>query len=129
MSIVQTLKSLPDYIGSTGRTKEEITQCEIELGLNFADDYKEYLSEIGLASFNGRELTGISKYARLNVVDITNDDKEYLPNIPANFYVLEELGIDGIVVWQCTDGTIYQSSPTGEIKRIANSLEDYLVRA
>lgn len=128
MSIIQTLKSLPDYIGSMGRTDEEITQCEIKLGLSFAADYKEYLSKIGLASFNGRELTGISKYARLNVVDVTNDNKQYLPNIPSNFYVIEELGIDGIIIWQSSDGTIYQSSPMGKLQKIATSLEEYLIR-
>ena len=128
MSIIQTLKSLPDYIGSMGRTDEEITQCEIKLGLSFAVDYKEYLSKIGLASFNGRELTGISKYARLNVVDVTNDNKKYLSNIPSNLYVIEELGIDGIVIWQSSDGTIYQSSSMGKLQKIATSLEEYLIR-
>lgn len=128
MNIIDTIKSLPDYVGSTGRTSEEINECENALGLKFSSDYREYLSKIGLASFDGRELTGISKYDRLNVVSVTKDDREYLPDIPSNLYVIEESGIDGIIIWQSSDGTVYQSSMSGKITKISDSLEEYLLR-
>lgn len=48
---------MPDYVGSNGRTEEEIAKAEKKIGITFAKDYREYLKEIGLACFDGHELT------------------------------------------------------------------------
>ncbi|MFR0901714.1 MAG: SMI1/KNR4 family protein, partial [Anaerobutyricum sp.] len=62
------------FIGSSGRTKEEIQQAEEELCICFAAEYHEYLERIGLASVEEHELTGLTKDIRLDVVAVT---KEY----------------------------------------------------
>ena len=49
------------FIGSSGRTKEEIQQAEEELCIRFAAEYHEYLERIGLASVEEHELTGLTK--------------------------------------------------------------------
>lgn len=97
-SIVSVIKSNPDYIGSNGRNESAIAQAEKMLNNRFADDYREYLLKIGLASFNGHELTGICSSKRLNVVDVTLSEKSITPSIPQDWYVLEETNIDGIVI-------------------------------
>jgi len=39
-NIIDVLKSMPDYIGSNGRTEEDIDKAEKALGISFAKDYR-----------------------------------------------------------------------------------------
>ena len=48
-------------------SKEQIADAENELKLKFSEDYKEYLSTFGAATFYGKELTGICSSERLSV--------------------------------------------------------------
>ncbi|MBZ2386566.1 SMI1/KNR4 family protein [Anaerococcus murdochii] len=123
--IIKTLKDAPDFIGGTGRTEAEIESAEKELGINFASDYKTYLKEIGLACFDGHELTGICEDLRLDVVHVTKDQWENNPEAK-NYYVIEEANIDGIVIWQDFSGKIYMTEGNLELKLIADSLIDYI---
>ena len=63
--IIETMKTIPDYIGSNGRTDTEIADAENALGTVFAPDYKRYLKEVGLACFGGHEFTGLTTTERL----------------------------------------------------------------
>lgn len=123
--IVKIIKSMPDYKGSDGRTDKEIIAAEKELGVSFAEEYRKYLKEIGLACFDGRELTGLTETKRLNVVLVTKEQKAYL-DIAEPWYVVEEANIDGIVIWQDSEGTIYQTAPNAETLIMAKSLSEYL---
>lgn len=126
MKFVEAIKMIPGYIGSNGRIEEEITEAEGELGIPFAKDYRAYLKEIGLACFDGHELTGLTKTARLNVVTVTKEQREYFDEATLSWYVIEEVGIDGIVIWQNSDGTVYAATPNSRAKIIANSLFEYI---
>ena len=126
MKFVDIIKEMPDYIGSNGRDKNTIAEAEKELGVTFAGDYHEYLEKIGLACFDGLELTGLTKTSRLNVVSVTVEQREQLGNIDASWYVIEEVGIDGIVIWQSADGSIYATAPNSKARKIANSLSEYI---
>ena len=126
MNISTVIRSLPDFIGSNGRSEEEILECEKQLGLRFAEDYREYLEQVGLTCFNGRELTGICKEKRLNVVAVTMSEREQNESIPPDFYVIEETGLDGVVVWQSSEGTIYATIPGALPQRICESFTAYL---
>lgn len=117
---------MPDYIGSTGRSEEEIEQAEIALGVSFAKDYREYLEEIGLACFDGHELTGLTNTARLNVIDVTKEYREQLGNNVSSWYVIEEVGMDGIIIWQSFDGIVYATTPNSKAVKIAESLLEYV---
>ena len=125
-NIVAVLKSMPDYIGSNGRTDDEIELAEKNLGCTFAKDYHVYLAEIGLACFDGHELTGLTKTERLNVVSVTTEHRKLLGEAVLTWYVVEEANIDGIVVWQDANGAIYETSPNSNAKKIAASLAEYL---
>ena len=111
-AVIDLIKSSLDYIGSNGRKEEEIDHAENMLRTHFAEDYRSYLKEIGLACFDGHELTGLTKISRLNVV--------------ASWYVIEEIGVDGIIIWQSPDGTVYETYPNAEAKRLASSLLNYI---
>ena len=123
--IIEILKNAPEYIGGTGRTDAEIESAEKQLGIEFAHDYKRYLKEIGLACFDGHELTGICKPTRLNVVDVTTAQRELYPEA-SSWYVIEETNIDGIVIWQSPAGAIYKTAPGIKTRKSFNSLTEYI---
>lgn len=123
--IIKTLKNAPDFIGGSGRTEAEIENAQKALGINFAPDYKTYLKEIGLACFDGHELTGICEDPRLNVVDVTISNQEDNPKT-SSCYVIEEANIDGIVIWQDSSGLVYLTEPNVKVKKIAKSLSEYI---
>lgn len=124
-NIIEALKNAPDYIGGTGRTEEEIRNAEELLGVKFAPDYRCYLKEIGLTCFDGHELTGICKPARLNVVDVTTVQRNLHPEA-YSWYVIEETNIDGIVIWQSTAGAIYKTAPGIRTRKVFDSLIEYI---
>lgn len=128
MKIIELIKSLPDYIGSNGRNDADISRAEQQLNTHFSPEYTQYLQQIGLAAFDGRELTGLCKDERLNVVDVTLEERARNQSVPATWYVVEQANIDGIVVWQAPNSNIYQTSPNVPYKKICNSLSDYLIK-
>lgn len=127
MNIAGLIKTMPGYIGSTGRAERDITSAENQLCCTFAKDYHDYLKEIGLASFDGHELTGLTKTARLDVVSISIEQRQNFDNTVSSWYVVEEIGLDGIVIWQASSGEIYQTVPGKTCKKIYDSLADYLI--
>lgn len=126
IDFISILKEKPMYIGSKGATIAEIIDAETKLSVSFSKEYKHYLSSVGFAIYEGHELTGICKAKRLNVVDVTLSERNITPDVPADWYVIEQLNIDGIVIWQSTTGAIYQTSPNTKPKKICDSLIEYI---
>lgn len=104
----------------------EIESVEKKLNLKFNKDYKECLMEFGQFSIYGHEFTGITKILRLNVVEITIEEKMKNRLIPINLYVIEQTNIDDIVIWQNEQGEIFQSSFNDLPHKIADSLLEYI---
>lgn len=125
MSFAESIKMEPDYIGANGRTDAEIAEAEKELGIKFAKDYHEYLKKIGLACFAGHELTGLTNTDRLNVVSVTKELRKQSEEICALWYVVEDVGLDGIIIWQNSDGALYATAPYTNAKMVADSLAEY----
>lgn len=125
--ICKTIASM-NSLKITGEVSNElIINAQSDLGLSFAVEYKKYLSEFGVASFEGHELTGISSIKRLDVVDVTKNNREHINDMVKDMYVVEEINIDGIVIWQDVTGCIYETCPGCEKpKPIYNSLVEYL---
>ncbi|MBR5970385.1 MAG: SMI1/KNR4 family protein [Lachnospiraceae bacterium] len=116
-----------DGFTSTGAVEEFlITEAEEELGIVLADDYRECLSLYGAVSGNGHELTGICNTSRLNVVEVTKEERELRNDIPVEWYVIEQLHIDGVVIWQSCDQSIYQAVPGHEPEKIHDDLFSYI---
>ena len=126
INIVDTIRSLPNMKGYNPASQSEIEYAENQLELNFAEEYKTYLAEFGEISAKGIELTGIIDAAYINVILKTKEKWEMNPGVPKNLYVVEDAAVDGIVIWQDADGTIYQTKPNGEPVKIADSLVGYL---
>lgn len=107
-------------------SKEAIDAAEQELHLAFANDYRDYVCDCGVVSYDGHELTGVCSSPRLNVVDVTIKERVNNPLVQAHMYVVEQTHYDNVVIWQSSIGEIYQSQHGKEPIQIAGSLAEYL---
>ena len=124
--LIQALRNNPCFYAEQGASAIQIEQAEKALGLEFASDFKECLREFGAFSFRSHELTGFSSDQSLDVVEATQKNRQK-HGVPENLYVIEEAHVDGIVVWQNANGTVYETSLRSGTKKIANSLAEYLL--
>ena len=114
-------------VDSSGPVDEkEIKKSEAELDLRFSKEYSEYLKNYGQISIEGHEFTGMKCAKYLDVVQATKEEWGLDAEISREWYVVEQSGIDGIVIWQDFKGKIYQSSPTTKAFKLADSLADYI---
>lgn len=124
--IIEVIEKLPDLIILKPVGTKAIENIEIELALRFAEEYKEYLQKFGAVMADNVELTGAAKSKSRNVVSVTKREWGANPLIQHTMYVVENVGIDGIIIWQDVSGSIYQSKPNHPADKIADSLADYL---
>lgn len=124
-NITCIMKKQRDFYAMKGAEPSEIRETEESLGVSFAEDYREYVGAFGAASFAGHELTGVCKSPRLNVAAVTAEERK-TNDVPAGWYVLEQANIDGIVLWQDKEGSVYQTMPSSAPKKICGSLAEYI---
>lgn len=125
-NIVEIINSLSNLLPLKPATSIQIADAELQLRISFANEYKEYLAAFGAIMADGIELTGITKSEHRNVVAQTKSEWKLNTKIPHNMYVIENTHVDGIIIWQDTNGLIYQSSPSSDAKQIARSLAEYI---
>lgn len=124
-TISEEIKKIVNMRSLDGVTSDEIAEAEKILNLTFAEDYREYLEKFGAATGKGVELTGLNVSKRINVVDVTVQERE-LNDIPNDMYVIENLGIESIIILQRSNGEIYQLNENGELIRKYDDLVEYL---
>lgn len=125
-SISDVIKALPDLLPLKPATDLQITDAELQLRVRFADEYKIYVKEFGAVIADGIELTGIAKSEHHNVISTTKRERGLNCNVPNTMYVIEHTCVDGIIIWQDTNGYIYQTQPDSNPKKIASSLVEYI---
>lgn len=124
--IIRKLQEKPDFFSRKAASEEQIQSVETLLGLKLAEDYREYVSAFGAATYDGHELTGICSSNRLNVVNVTESERPKFPDVPKDWYVLEQLNIDDVSIWQATSGEVYQLMPGAQPIKISSSLSEYI---
>lgn len=124
-SIISDLISLKQAGGVDAST---IKAAEDILNLKFAHDYVEYLETYGQIEARGIELTGLAKSKSTSVVELTIRERK-LGTIPDGFYVIEDLGMDGIIYAQNENGEIVELAPHHTPKKFANSLQEYIYKS
>lgn len=140
-NFITLMKEMPGYLKTDTVNLEVIMEAQKKLGLEFACEYVQYLQEIGEFTARGVEFTGIifsQAWNRIveSVVNETLDEreiaKEYGYSIPNDFYLIHNLCIGGILIWQNTKGEIYQTirglSSAEPPKKIYDSMNDYFVK-
>ena len=108
-----------------GVSSDEIVKAEKLLGISFSDEYKEYLKEVGFLSFFSHEFTGLGVDGYLNVVEATKSERELDKDFPSDSILLENEGIEGILILHDKTGAVY-SYANGKIIKISDSLFDFL---
>ncbi len=126
MDILEILKEQRGFESGAGSSKEEINEAAKALDLTFAKEYQAYLAAYSSVSFYGHIFTGISPFPGVDVVKVTSEEKKNNPQIPPNYYVIEQAHIDGIVIWQDESGTIYKSQNKSFPQKEYNSLAEYV---
>ena len=124
--IISTIKKLPSMESLSPANSETIKIAEETLKLKFAEDYKKYLSTFGAVCSDIIAISGISDKSYINVLNLTLKARSANEQIPPNFYVIEDVGVDGLIIWQDETGAIYQSTPLKAPKKINDNLSDYL---
>lgn len=122
---ISSLKNMKQMGGVDATT---IKAAEDTLNLKFADDYIEYLETFGQIEASGIELTGLSKRKSTSVIELTIRERK-LGVIPEGFYVIEDLGIDGIIYAQSYKGPIVELAPHQHPVEFAKSLQEYVVKS
>lgn len=125
-TLADTLPSLDGFCSLSPATPEQIDAAQEALGLAFSDEYRAYLLAYGSACVGGHELTGLCDSKRLSVVAVTQDWREADPEVPADWYVVEELGVDDYVAWQDAAGKVFLKRPGTRATLAAPSLLAYL---
>lgn len=125
-NLIDILKAKDSFHFAMGVKEKEIRTVEQTLGLKFDKEYRDCLLSFGIVSFQGHELTGITRFPRLDVVEQTLAEKRKNRHIPDDFYVIEVANIDGIVIWQKSSGEIFQTVFDSAPVQICSSLTEYV---
>ena len=123
--LISRIEQLQGLRFTGGVSSEDISDAETLLNLTFAEDYKLYLSKFGQIEAEGIELSGLSNKRLTSVVVLTQDERKML-SIPPKHYVIENVGIDGLIYSQDATGTVYQLLPNRPIVKAADSLLQYI---
>lgn len=123
---INMFHALENFYALSAATEEEVNNAEKSLGVSFANDYKQCVLSYGAISGNAHELTGVCDISRLNVVTVTEEERSLRDDIPADWYVIEQLHIDSAVIWQSPDGAIYQAVPGCPPEKIFDDLISYV---
>lgn len=126
MDIIDAINSLEEMISTGGVSAEEILEAEKELGVAFSEEYKKALAEFGSVLAEEIELVGLAKSQNRNTVIVTKRERQSNSLVPEHLYVVENLGIEGVIIWQDEKGAIYQSSPNKEPEKVYASLSEYI---
>ena len=124
-NILNVIKNLENLRHLQAASQSDVEMAENTLGLVFAPDYKQYVLTYGAIVAKGIEFTGVNVPARLNVVDVTLKERER-ENIPASYYVLENLNIESILILQNSEGQIAEYC-NEKMDIIANSIAEYIM--
>ena len=120
------LRGKNGFVSLKGVSAHDIEKAEKQLKTTFSAEYRDYLLTFGLAAWDGVELTGLCKSKSSNVVACTLYYREKNKVVPSDYYVIQVLGIDGIVIWQSPEGILYETINQSVPKKIAGSIMEYI---
>lgn len=127
-NIAEVIRNLEDMRFIELGDKSQIESAQKTLGVKFAEDYKEYVYNYGVISAKSVELTGVTKVERLDVVKVTQYEREMNKFMPSNMYVIENIAIEGLVALQDESGKVYTIASNEKPKYYCESLEEYIKR-
>ena len=125
MSIVDEIKKVPKLYHTKGCKTSQIKDAQKMLGITFPEEYVDYVKEYGAISFYGTEWMGLNVDGYLNVIEATMQERKINNYFPTDCFVIENLGIDGIITIADEKGVVY-SLQYSKKEKICNSITEYL---
>ena len=124
-SIIDKIKDIPNLYHATGCTTRQLKEAQKELGIEFSNEYIDYVKEYGAISFYRTEWTGLNVDSYLNVVEVTKQERELNSKFPSDCFVIENQGIDGLIVISDEKGVIYSFQYDNK-EFLCENLDSYL---
>lgn len=125
--IIEGIEKLENLRYVKGASNNDIIAAEKQLGISFANDYKDYLKKYGTIIAKNVELTGLNVSLRINVVNVTLKERELNDDFPEGMYVIENISINGILILQSESSEVYEFIPHNKLKKISNNLSEYIL--
>lgn len=123
--IIEKINKIEKLYHTEGCSFKQIKEAQLELGITFPDEYIDIIKKYGAISFYGTEWTGLNVGGYLNVVSATKQEREMNSAFPLDCFVLENQGIDGLIVICNEKGEVF-SIQYSKIEKIHSSISDYL---
>ncbi|ATV59247.1 MULTISPECIES: SMI1/KNR4 family protein [Fusobacterium] len=123
--IIEKINKIEKLYHTEGCSFKQIKEAQLELGITFPDEYIDIIKKYGAISFYGTEWTGLNVGGYLNVVSATKQEREMNSAFPLDCFVLENQGIDGLIVICNEKGEVF-SIQYSKIEKIYSSISDYL---
>ena len=124
-TIIEKINTIKNLYHAKGCTYKQIKDAQEKLEIIFPDDYIDILREYGAISFHGTEWTGLNVDDYLNVVSVTEKEREMNNSFPSDCFVLENQGIDGLIVICNEAGEVFNLQYS-KIEKIHDSISSYL---
>lgn len=124
-SIIEKINGIEKLYHAKGCSFKQIREAQSELGITFPEEYIDIVKEFGAISFFGTEWTGLNVDDYLNVVSVTKEEREINSSFPYDCFVLENQGIDGLIVICNEKGEVF-SLQYSKIEKIHDSISGYL---
>ena len=124
-NIVEKIKEIHPLYHVKGCTEEQIQEAQSALKMEFPEEFVDYVREFGVISFYGTEWTGLNVEGYLNVVEATRQEKSLNEAFPKKCFVLENQGIDGVIIVVDETGRVFVVQ-FDQKKLLCDSLSEYL---
>ncbi|WP_297248292.1 SMI1/KNR4 family protein [uncultured Brachyspira sp.] len=108
-------------------TDDDIKDLETKLNLKLDNSMYVYLKDICLFSYKDKEFFGLGVKGYRNILNTTLEERELNDSFPKDCLVLQNVGVDGLLVLVNTKGQVIEWTPSGHNKIISNNLEDFLI--
>lgn len=104
---------------------EEVMRAEEKLNFKFSDEYKSFLLNYGAMACGSNEIIGLGVEGYLNVVSVTLDERGLNPELLDRFIVIQNIGVEGILIIMDEKGNVYEFA-NKSYKKIYTSFIDFL---
>lgn len=123
--IVDKIKKIEKLYHAKGCTTRQLKEAQSELGIEFPEEFIDYVKEFGVISFYGTEWTGLNVDGYLNVVESTKQERELNSAFPTDCFVLENQAIDGVITAVDEKGHVY-TIQYDKKNLLCDSISEYL---
>ncbi|MBY0124387.1 SMI1/KNR4 family protein [Bacillus sp. S/N-304-OC-R1] len=104
---------------------EVIREAESQLRFTFPQEYRNFIESFGSLACGSNEVFGLGTNDYLNVVNATQQERDLNENMLESYIVIQNLGVEGILIVMDADGTIYEYR-NNEFKKLYDSFYDFL---